>query len=85
MKLPGTLAVAFSWVALRGVPYWMAAGVGQLIVGTDCVTVTATPAEVLAARFTSPGNVAVSVCAPAGRLCAAVVSVASAEAELSSS
>jgi hypothetical protein len=31
--VPGTLAVAFSCVALRAVPYVIAAGVAQLIVG----------------------------------------------------
>src|SRR3954466_12848589 len=37
-KLPGTLAVALSCVALRAVPYAMSAGVDHVIVTADLLT-----------------------------------------------
>jgi hypothetical protein len=33
MKLPGTLAVASNGTLLKGVPYWIGAGVFQVMVG----------------------------------------------------
>ena len=53
-KVPGTLAVALSWVELNGVPYEIGAGVGQLSVGLALVTATITGELVEPAKFASP-------------------------------
>lgn len=45
MKVPGTDAVAFSCVAPRGVPYGMAAGVGQVMVDVAWVNCSELLAE----------------------------------------
>jgi hypothetical protein len=41
-KVPATVEVAFSCVALSAVPYGMAAGVAQVIVGVALFTVSVT-------------------------------------------
>jgi len=43
-NVPGTDAVALSWVALSAVPEEIAAGAGQVIVGVSLVTTSCTVA-----------------------------------------
>jgi hypothetical protein len=44
MQVPGTVIVAFSWELPRAVPYVIAAGVGQVMIGTAGFTVSCTAA-----------------------------------------
>ena len=45
-KGPATVLLASSWIALSGVPYWIGAGVGQLMTGVVCAAPEPIPVSV---------------------------------------
>jgi hypothetical protein len=71
MKLPGTLAVASNWTLLKAAPYWIGAGVFQVMVGAlEVAAVMVRESCCVMGLYSgvSDGvNVAVSCCVPAGR------------------